>query len=503
MKRLVATLALVLLLAGCAVSPSPTVPPESALQRFYSQKVTWKACSPKGMTCAKILAPIDWANPDGATFRIAAMRHATQSPKRIGSLFVNPGGPGGSGVDTVRYVLDESFSPTLLEHFDIVGWDPRGVGRTSPLRCVSRQKMDELMYRSPESSGTPADRAAALRADVKAFVAACVKNSGEMLAHVDTESNMRDLDLMRALVGDKKLNYFGTSYGAFFGTYYAKLFPKKVGRLVLDAPVDPSQPPVSSADNQALSIETAYRAFLADCVTGPDCPFTGSVDDALRQTRQLIEEALDRTLTSDDGRPLSMGVIRNAIVYPLYERRAWPALKVMLNQLRNGSVGEAFAVSDLSIGRSLDDGTYDTLTVVNTAALCLDGRVERGTGTETPETPEAHAEAEEMPLMELLAEDPDVPLQDLACELWPYPAVLHPERITAKGAAPILVLGTTGDPATPYADAQAVAKQLESGFLVTRRGEGHGGYRFGNACIDKTVDDYLTAGIVPASDPNC
>ena len=496
-KRLIAAIAVVLLLAGCTPTPTPTA--ASGMARFYDQKVVWKGCQPAGMTCASILAPVDWAKPDGETFRLAVIRHVSTSSQRIGSLFVNPGGPGGSGYDFVRDGLNYFTDATLRSHFDVIGWDPRGVGRTAPLKCLSGKQMDELVYGVPtEPVGSDAWLASRV-APEKAFAAACEKHSGALLGHVDAESNARDLDMMRALVGDRKLNYLGFSYGTFFGAHYAKLFPKNVGRLVLDGPVDPSIPEPQDFVTQMTGFESAYRAFLANCLAGSGCPFTGTVDSALAQTTALADRVAAEHLTSQDGRTLTLATIGTAISYPLYSRDQWPSLESAISDLQEGHADSSFALADSYNDRS-SDGTYSEESNVYVAALCLDG-VYPDSLAGTAQTQAAIQAA--APTLGTLIAYSDWDHVSIACQNWPYKPVLHAQKIAAKGAAPIMVVGTTNDPATPYVGAQSLASQLDSGFLVTRTGEGHTAYASGNACIDRTVDAYLTAGTVPKSDPDC
>ena len=499
MRRLAGLLALVLLLTGCTVAPGPAETAQSGPARFYGQKVEWRSCEPAGMSCASILAPIDWAKPDGPTFRLAVIRHVSHSAKRIGSLFVNPGGPGGSGYDFVRDGLDFFTDATLRAHFDIVGWDPRGVGRTAPLKCLSGKQMDQLIYGVPtQPVGSDAWLASRV-APEKAFAAACKKNSGPLLGHVDAESNARDLDLMRALVGDKKLDYLGFSYGTFFGAHYAKLFPKNVGRLVLDGPVDPSIAEPQDFVTQMAGFESAYRAFLANCLAGAGCPFTGTVDDALAQTTALANAVAAEHLQSQDGRTLTLATIGTGISYPLYSRDQWPTLEQAIADLQQGHADSTFELADGYNDRS-SDGTYSEGPNVYVAALCLDGEYPDSLAG-TAETQAAIQKA--APTIGTLIAYTDWDHVSIDCQNWPYRSVLHAEKIAAKGAAPIMVVGTTNDPATPYSGAQSLAAQLDSGFLVTRRGEGHTAYASGNACIDDTVDAYLTAGTVPKSDPDC
>ena len=492
----------VLLLSGCVASPPTPAPTErvaSGLQKFYDQRVAWKSCESSGMTCATVTAPIDWATPNAGSLKLAVIRHVTTSSKRVGSLLINPGGPGGSGYDAVAQGLDYLTDAALREAFDVVGWDPRGVGRSTPVTCLDGPAMDAFLY-APPTAPEGSDAWLASRVPVeKAFGAACAKKTGPLLGHIDAESNARDLDLLRAVLGDAQLHYLGFSYGTFFGAHYAKLFPAKVGRLVLDGPVDPALSEPQDFTTQMAGFESSFRAYVADCLTGDDCPFSGSLEVALAQAKALFQAVGTAGLTIADGRQLSLGVLGTAISYPLYDRDSWGSLSSMIAGLQKGSAKLAFNFADAYNGRS-SNGTYDHSVDVYTAALCLDGAYPTDLAG-TRATMDAIAQA--APTVGEILSYSDWVQVSIACQNWPYRNVLSAAPIAAEGAAPIMVVGTTDDPATPYSGAVALADQLDSGVLVSRTGEGHTAYASGNDCIDRTVDAYLVKGTVPAVDPHC
>ncbi|MET0992538.1 MAG: alpha/beta hydrolase [Lacisediminihabitans sp.] len=492
----------VLLLSGCVASPPTPAPTEnvaSGLQKFYDQRVDWKSCESSGMTCASVTAPIDWATPGAGSLELAVIRHVTTSSKRVGSLLINPGGPGGSGYDAVAQGLDYVTDAALRDAFDVVGWDPRGVGRSTPVTCLDGPAMDAFLY-APPTAPEGSDAWLASRVPVEqAFGAACAKQTGPLLGHIDAESNARDMDLLRAVLGDAQLHYLGFSYGTFFGAHYAKLFPAKVGRLVLDGPVDPALSEPQDFTTQMAGFESSFRAYVADCLTTADCPFSGPLDAALAQAKALFQAAGTEGLTIADGRQLSLGVLGTAISYPLYDRDSWSSLSSMIAGLQKGSAKLAFSFADAYNGRS-SNGTYDHSVDVYTAALCLDGAYPPDLAG-TRATMDAIAQA--APTVGEILSYSDWVQVSIACQNWPYRNVLSAAPITAAGAAPIMVVGTTDDPATPYSGAVALADQLDSGVLVSRTGEGHTAYASGNACIDRTVDAYLVKGTVPVADPHC
>jgi pimeloyl-ACP methyl ester carboxylesterase len=490
-------------LAGCTlVAPTPKAPVESpaGLEEFYQQRLDWKACEPAGMECTTVTAPVDWESPDDGDIELAVVRLATDSKDRIGSLLMNPGGPGGSGVELVQQAAEFVTSDALRDRFDIVGWDPRGVGQSTPVRCLDDAAMDEFLYGVP-ANPTGSDAWLAEQIDrEKAFAAACAENTGALLGNIDVESNARDMDLLRAVLGDRKLSYLGFSYGTSFGAHYAELFPDNVGRLVLDGAIDPSlgSPEVFTA--QMGGFENAFRAYVTNCLTTAECPFTGTTDEALAEASALFAAVESRALVADDGRQLTASTLGTALSYPLYDEGSWPALSQMLTELEAGDPTRALQFADGYNSRNPDGSYADQSVAVYTAATCLDSSFTGGLeGTKATMASIAAA----APTVGAYVSYGDWVHIDIACQNWPQPSVISPHAITADGADPILVLGTTNDPATPYAWAQAMASQLSSGVLITREGEGHTAYAQGNDCIDSTVDDYLLNGTVPESDPLC
>jgi pimeloyl-ACP methyl ester carboxylesterase len=503
--RVLAPVALLaaVLLSGCTLLAPPEVEQSAAptgVEGFYAQQPDWSSCEPTGMECTTVSAPIDWADASAGSIDLAVVRLATDSDTRVGSLLMNPGGPGGSGVELVQQAAEFVTSDALRDSFDIVGWDPRGVGASTRVACYDDAEMDDFLYGVPRNP-TGTDAWLADQVDVEAdFAAACADASGDLLGHIDVESNARDMDLLRAVLGDETLNYLGFSYGTSFGVHYADLFPENVGRLVLDGAIDPSLPAPEVFTAQMAGFEGAFRAYVADCLAGADCPFTGTLETALAQASELFAGVEARALLADDGRQLTAASLGTALAYPLYDEGSWPALSQMLAELEAGDATLALQFADSYNGRTEDGRYQDSSVAVYTAATCLDGSYTGGIeGTRaTLEAIEAAAPT----VGEYVAYGDWVHI-DVTCQNWPEPSVVTAGPITAAGAAPILVVGTTNDPATPYAWAQAMAGQLESGVLVTRAGEGHTAYAQGNACIDATVDDYLVDGTVPAADPLC
>lgn len=500
------SLVLTLAVSGCVslllprqpgTTSTPTgesVPAE--LEPFYSQVLTWSRCEDT-FQCATATAPLDWSDPSRASIDLALIR-STASRKPLGSLLVNPGGPGGSGYDFVRDSLDYAVDSKLRSSFDIVGFDPRGVNKSSAVSCYDDPaQMDAFLFDVPLDVGAVGSDAWLdyMEKSNAEFGQACLKHTGDLLGFVDTVSAARDLDLLRAILGDAKLNFLGYSYGTFLGATYADLYPENTGRLVLDGAVDPATTDFEVTETQAVGFESAARAYLADCLTVRSCPFTGTVDEGMERIRALLDRLDASPLRASDGRLLGSSSMFTAIIFPLYSQSNWPYLTDVFSDVFAGDADYAFQVADAYYGRNAD-GTYaDNSTEAFIAINCLDY-----ISTSTRQT--LRAEAAELAAVAPTF-GPQMSYGGTSCDQWPFAAKRVRAPIAAKGSAPILVVGTTNDPATPYKWAESLASQLENGHLVTFHGEGHTAYNKSNACVDDAVDDFFRNGTVPESDPNC
>ncbi|HWU45530.1 MAG TPA: alpha/beta hydrolase [Humibacter sp.] len=464
------------------------------LKPFYRQKLVWNDCA-KGMQCTTVKAPLEWASPSVGTVELALIRQPAKG-KKLGSLLVNPGGPGGSGYDFVRDSVDYATDAKLQSSFDIVGFDPRGVGRSSAVKCYGAQKMDHYLYDiTPGIRGSDAWIAAQKKSSTD-FGAACKQNTGPLLGQVDTVSAAHDLDLMRAVLGDKKLDYLGYSYGTYLGATYAGLYPKKVGRMVLDGALDPAATNFDVTEVQSKGFESALRAYLADCLkNGQNCPFTGTVADGMTTIKALLASVEQSPIRNSDGRELGANTLVTAIIYPLYDANSWKYLSDMFAQVMQGDASYAFQLADGYNDRSAN-GTYKSnSTEAFTAINCLDYRYDDNPAVMRHQAAELTAAA---PVI-----GPYMAYGDIGCATWPYTSTATRAPIHASGAAPIVVVGTTNDPATPYVWAKNLASELDSGHLVTYHGQGHTAYNKSNACVNNAVDAYLVSGTVPTTDPMC
>jgi pimeloyl-ACP methyl ester carboxylesterase len=496
-------LAVVVPLSGCTswyLPPHATSAPTNEkvaadLEPFYQQVLSWASCG-NNLQCADAKAPLDWASPSTGSIKLALVRQPATSGHAKGSLLVNPGGPGGSGYDFIKESVDYATSARLQAQFDIVGFDPRGVNRSSAVKCYENPKdLDAYIYDIPK--GEPGSDAwiTELEKSSQDFGAACLKYTGALLGHVDTISAARDLDLLRAVLGDKKLNYLGYSYGTLLGATYAELYPKNTGRLVLDGALDPTVSPFELSVTQAKGFEHALRAFLAQCPTLKGCPFGKDVDAAMKTVRAILDGLDASPLRAKDGRELGSGAMFAAIIYPLYSVDNWPYLVSLFSSVMHGDPEIAFVLADGYNDRN-KDGSYTTnSTEAFTAVNCLDYPSDANVATIRAEAVKLEQAA---PVFGHV-----MAYGGTECFNWPFAPTRTAGEITAAGSAPIIVVGTTGDPATPYPWAQHLAAMLQEGHLVTYKGEGHTAYNKSNSCVNDAVDDYFIDGTVPKADPEC
>lgn len=458
---------------------------------YYSQKLEWTDCG-TGFDCTEVTAPLDWENPGSGEIQLSVVRHRAEGTA-VGSLLTNPGGPGASGIDLVLSSLGYAVGPALVENFDVIGFDPRGVGDSTAVTCYDDAEMDDYLYGIPKAARGTAEWEQELLDGHRAFSEACDANSEGILPYITTVNAARDMDLIRAVLGDKQLNYLGYSYGTFLGATYAKLYPEKAGRLVLDGAIDPSVPGLEVGATQALGFESALRAYMQNCLDSGSCPFSGSVDEAMTDLGALLASA-DRTpLKNGDGREMGADALMTAIIAALYSQDSWDYLTQALEEALQGDPTTAFLLADFYNGR--ENGTYiDNSSEAFRAYNCMDYPVEDDPAAEAATNAKI---AEGAPTIAPYWTGPD------PCEVWPYPPTGTRGEITAEGAGPIVVVGTTNDPATPYEWSESLANQLEEGVLITRVGEGHTGYNKGNTCVDQAVEAFLIDDVVPQDGLRC
>jgi pimeloyl-ACP methyl ester carboxylesterase len=457
---------------------------------FYGQQVDWTGCGGE-FECTRVRVPLDWSKPSGEVIEIAVNK-LPASGTSIGALVVNPGGPGASGLEFAR-AADQVFGKAVLQAYDIVGFDPRGVGQSDPVTCLRDSQLEPYLA----SDGTP-DSPAELTSAVAGqenFGKACQQNTGALLAHVDTVSAVKDLDVLRAVLGDDLLGFYGASYGTYMGAWYGQLFPWRVGRMVLDGAIDPTLSAAQYVEGQSEGFQRAMKAFVRDCQSQGECPLTGSLSDGLAQIGELVTRADSAPLRTDDpGRVLTQSLMTTGIAQALYASQLWPSLTIALSNAKTGDGTGLLALADAYLQRDAR-GHYGQVNSANPAIYCLDlGE------TRTPQQIGADAakvQAQYPPLGGAIA------WSALSCASWPLKPTVPRQKLTAEGAAPILVLGTVDDPATPYEWAQALASQLSSGHLVTWEGSVHTAYRKGSECVDDATETYLLTGALPAKNLRC
>ena len=470
-------------------------------------------------SCAVITVPLDYANPEGETISIAVKKRAATGGHAQGALFINPGGPGDSGVSFAERA-GNAFSPDLLNAYDVIGFDPRGVGSSTAITCSSdddssgstaEPSASGAASSSPSASGTPSagstpsagtaasgesyeEWAESTRQSFQELSEQCASGTepAALLDHVDTVSAARDLDILRALAGQEKLNYLGFSYGTYLASVYAETFPGNTGRMVLDGAIDPSLSLAEQGLGQAKGFEQALRTYVDYCQASSGCPLSGGTDAGVQQVRDLITSANSTPLsTSDPNRTVTGSDIVTALSEYLYTtEQNWAPLTSALDQAINRHDGSAFAASEEQDSSSKDDGGG-----AFQAVTCLDYPVEGDEATWA-------AQYEQAKRVAPIFADSSVGL-DMVCSVWGHNGTRKPTQIHARGAAPILVVGTTGDPATPYAWSKSLAEQLDSGQLLTWEGNGHTAYGGDAPCVNDAIDAYLISGTMPKKGLTC
>jgi len=494
-----------LVLSGCVAvtdtgSPEPIAPVASpapaGFESFYNQSVEFESCGEQ-LFCADIQVPLNWDDGNSKPITIATVYRAADKKNNSGFILFNPGGPGSSGYDWVKESSQFLGTKKLRENFNLLGFDPRGVGRSSAVKCLTDSEYDEFLYGvTGFELGSDEDIAAA-RSAIKDFRGKCLENTGDLLGHVDTISAAKDMDLIRAVLGEEKLNFLGYSYGSFLGTTFATLFPDRVGRFVLDGAIDPTVSDEQQTLIQIEAFEKSLRAFLEECEQFRDCPFTGFVEGDLKTIKQFFLSLEKTPLPTDSGRELTVWAAVTGLIMPLYSESYWPFLATAFDQALNNRSGDLFLVLADQYNDRDEDGKYGTnLIAANYAINCLDAR--SSTNIFTMRRQNA-ALLEAAPTLGRYWQ-----YGALRCENWPFDVKEPPVSYSADGAPTILVIGTTGDPATPYSQAQALAgKILSNAFLLTYNGEGHTIYGQQVACVDNPVDKFFLTGELPDKDPNC
>lgn len=494
-------------LTGCGASGAREVRMVSLPTTITSQRVAWGPCkglpSPQpgqpapasGFDCANVRVPLDYSKPQGETISLALIRtKATEPGRRIGSLVFNFGGPGGSGVET--FAQAANGYKALGTRYDLVSFDPRGVGRSDPVTCIDDKQMDELS--AMDSSPDDAAEERAYTDEQKAYDQVCETKSGKVLPYVGTLSAARDMDVIRGALGDKQLHYFGISYGTWLGGNYAHQLPKNVGRAVLDGAVDTKISTVDLDLQQAAAFQRALGNFGTACAKlGPQsCPLGTDSAAVVGAVGKLLNDLDSDPLPTQSGRKLTQSLGSTGVAAALYSKQLWPVLAQGLSEAVEGGEGTTLlALADLQQGRG-DDGHYNNLIAANTAISCAD-TTDRYTVDDVKKNLPRFQNASSV-------FGQSMAWSLLQCTDWPVKGDDDAKEVSAPDAAPIVVVGNTGDPATPYAWAPALTRELGGdASLLTLKGEGHGAYDTGDPCVQKNVNAYLLDGKVPPNGSTC
>ena len=479
MRKALTLFLVALLLASCSSATKASFPDAAN----DASTLNWVSCNGH-FQCATLKVPIDYTDASLGQFDIAVLRYRDPNQHdRIGSLVVNPGGPGVSGVE---YALNAEYivNPDVLERYDIVGFDPRGIGGSTPIHCLNATEQDAIFASDPKPD-TDAEYAQTLT-DTQDFVDKCVANTPN-IAHFSTQNAAHDMELLRQALGDKKLNYLGFSYGTYLGTLYAQQFPNNVGRFVLDGAVDPSLSIEEQTRVQAVAFDKALANFMIDCYTQEDCPLP--VNATTQYFNELFKSIAQKPLKVKD-RLITEGLVVTGTASALYDDvSGWPMLRTAIAQAQDGD-GTTFAeLADNYNGRN-QDGTYkNNENDANVVIECLDWqqnksndqiRANLSTFTDAAQVFGAY-----------------VAFSGITCNMLNQSIkATSPDnhKISFNTATPVLVIGTTEDPATPYAWAKRLSTYIVGSRLITLKGEGHTGYGRGSACTDDAVDTYLTTG---------
>jgi pimeloyl-ACP methyl ester carboxylesterase len=498
MRRCLAVGALIVMASACSSGSSSSdttsdtkVPPSTLYAPAVGGTLKWKSCpgdSLDPLQCARLSVPYDYNNPSKGSFLLKLVKHpANIRTKRVGSMLVNPGGPGFGGTDLPENA-ESYFSTTLIDTFDIIGWDPRGTGESTPaVDCVDNY---DNYFTDDPTPETEAEHQVLIDIS-KAFNAECEKRSGEILPYISTNATARDMDMIRAALGEEKITYFGFSYGSELGATWATMFPSTVRAAVLDGATDPTSNYTQGGLDQAKGFETEFTKFLAQCSANKKCQFYNN-GDAEGAFDKLIKELDERPLVVSKSRAsVNQAITYTAVSQAMYSSTMWPELEVALRDAQQGNGAGLMSLFD-SYYRRTTDGKYGNELEAFNAIMCLDDP-----GPKTVEETDSY-------IPKFLEVAPRLGISftgGYTCVFWPAKKDQRIE-ITGKGAGPIMVVGTTGDAATPLASSRKMASTLEDGRLIVVSEDRHTGYG-ANDCVVSAVDKYLITTKVSFAEKAC
>lgn len=486
------------------LSPSARASPEGQSSAQNGAGPAWGNCSvfigdaaaiPTAQ-CANVPVPVDYAKPQGAQAQLAVIR-VPATGDRLGVLLVNPGGPGASAVDTVASMAAGLADTDIMRHFDLVGFDPRGVGHSTPqIRCRTDAEFDAFRQESMVDY-SPAG-VAHIEDVYRRLAQGCIDKTGQdFLANVGTASTVRDMDAVREALGENQINYLGFSYGTALGANYADRYPDRVRKMVLDGAVDPRTQPVAESLRQVAGFQKAFDVYAADCAKSPECPLGTDPSQFVARYQQLVYPLVQQPGRTSDPRGLSYQDAITGTVNALYTQHYWKYLTSGLLGLQRGTdAGDLLLLADDYQGRS-ESGAYDNQQDAFTAIRCVDAPF--------PTDPAAWADADRQarevaPFMSYGSFTGNAPHD--ACALWPVPPTSAPHQVSSPGPGKVVVVSTTRDPATPYTAGVDLAQELDAS-LITFDGTQHTVVFSGNSCVDPAVVSFLVDSVSPPPNLQC
>lgn len=474
MKRLL--LILPLLLTACGPVEVNQPAPQPTQVDYFQQEIAWESCG--DYECAQILAPLDWQFPEFEAITLSLLR--LNSPKTDRVVFLNPGGPGVSANQWMRDRGNEIATPEVIRNFDLVTFDPRGVGESTAVSCPNQQIKDELLYGQPGST----DQSKEL---ISSYISDCQENSGAILEYVGTKNTARDLELIRQLMNLQRVNFIGYSYGTELAATYLALYPESAGRFVLDGAVDPTIDAKQGTINQLRGFDEAFETYLLDCLQN-DCPLGADLDSAKKTVSSLFDEISESPLRVS-SRELTSAALVTGIIAALYQQQSWPILTDAFADLLEGDGNRMLFLADFYYERESDGSYRSNLIDANIAINCADDRL----STDPEEVESLNNQL--LGISSIFGES----WQDghLMCAQWPGAPDSEQLDFGKQTETSPLVIGTTGDPATPYSQAESLVEILDGAVLLTFEGEGHTIFGQGVDCIDSQTNRYLVDGILP------